>query len=195
MNITVLGTEYSLYAHVHHSYGLNDAFDRSVAHLLSTQQLDSNTESALLDSVQQKPVNQDDTAVVSEANAEAAAAEGRQLTEDESLLASTAAALSAAEDESLLAGTAALSAAEVGRPAQRESSPEVAAAGREGAEGRQLQRHESSSADTAAGTEPDGSRELDVHESSPAAPVTAEASHHRRHLSASPSDSKRYLAA
>ena len=188
VNITVLGTDYSLYAHVHHSYGLNDAFDRSVAHLLGTQQLDSSTESALQDSVQQKPLDQDDTAVITEATAEAAAAEGRQLVEDESLPASTAAALPAAKDESLLAGTATLSAAAVGRPAQHELSSEVAAAGREVAEGRQLQLHESSAADTPADTEAGG---LGVLDSSPAAPVTAELSHHQRHLLASPRDSKR----
>ena len=35
MNATVLGVSHLLYAHVHHHYGLNDAFDRSVAILLS----------------------------------------------------------------------------------------------------------------------------------------------------------------
>ena len=35
MNATVLGASHLLYAHVHHHYGLNDAFDRSVAILLS----------------------------------------------------------------------------------------------------------------------------------------------------------------
>ena len=29
-NVTVAGVEYPLYTHVHHGYGLNDAFDRSV---------------------------------------------------------------------------------------------------------------------------------------------------------------------
>jgi hypothetical protein len=28
--VTVAGVEYPLYTHVHHGYGLNDAFDRSV---------------------------------------------------------------------------------------------------------------------------------------------------------------------
>ena len=66
VNVTVLGTDYSLYTYVHHSYGLNDAFDRSVAHLLSTQQpgqIDSETDSLLQDSVQSKPLDQDDTAI------------------------------------------------------------------------------------------------------------------------------------
>ena len=64
--MTVLGTDYSLYTYVHHSYGLNDAFDRSVAHLLSTQQpeqLDSETDTLLQDSIQSKPLEQDDTAI------------------------------------------------------------------------------------------------------------------------------------
>ncbi len=66
VNVTVLGTDYSLYTYVHHSYGLNDAFDRSVAHLLSTQQpeqLDSETDTLLQDSIQSKPLEQDDTAI------------------------------------------------------------------------------------------------------------------------------------
>ncbi len=66
VNVTVLGTDYSLYTYVHHSYGLNDAFDRSVAHLLSTQQpeqLDSETDTFLQDSIQSKPLEQDDTAI------------------------------------------------------------------------------------------------------------------------------------
>ena len=76
VNVTVLGTEYSLYTYVHHSYGLNDAFDRSVAHLLSTQQpqqLDSQTDALLQDSVQSKPLEQDDTAITA-----ADPAEGRR---------------------------------------------------------------------------------------------------------------------
>ena len=80
VNITILGANYSLYSHVHHSYGLNDAFDRSVAHLLTaqqSQQLDSVSASALQDSVQQKPLDQDDTAVATEATTEAAG--GRRL--------------------------------------------------------------------------------------------------------------------
>ncbi|DBB01407.1 hypothetical protein WJX77_012567 [Trebouxia sp. C0004] len=66
VNVTVLGTEYSLYTYVHHSYGLNDAFDRSVAHLLSTlqpEQMDSETDTLLQDSIQFKPLEQDDTAI------------------------------------------------------------------------------------------------------------------------------------
>ncbi|KAL0038169.1 hypothetical protein WJX79_005885 [Trebouxia sp. C0005] len=66
IHVTVLGTDYSLYTYVHHSYGLNDAFDRSVAHLLSTQQpeqLDSETDTLLQDSIQSKPLEQDDTAI------------------------------------------------------------------------------------------------------------------------------------
>ena len=35
VNVTVAGVQYSLYTHVHHHYGLNDAFDRSVDILLS----------------------------------------------------------------------------------------------------------------------------------------------------------------
>ena len=35
VNATVLGTSHQLYAHVHHHYGLNDAFDRGVSLLLS----------------------------------------------------------------------------------------------------------------------------------------------------------------
>ena len=55
-----------------------------MAHLLTTQQsqqLDSVSASALQDSVQQKPLDQDDTAVVTEATTEAAteAAAGRRL--------------------------------------------------------------------------------------------------------------------
>ncbi|GAB4819746.1 hypothetical protein N2152v2_006792 [Parachlorella kessleri] len=34
VNVTVLGSNYQLYVHVHHHYGLNDAFDRSVSHLM-----------------------------------------------------------------------------------------------------------------------------------------------------------------
>lgn len=64
VNVTVLGRQYTLYTHVHHSYGLNDAFDRSVAHLLTAQQpehVDSATDSLLHDSVQQEPLDQKDT--------------------------------------------------------------------------------------------------------------------------------------
>ncbi len=64
--MTVLGTNYSLYTYVHHNYGLNDAFERSVAHLLLTQQpeqLDSETDTLLQDSIQSKPLEQDDTAI------------------------------------------------------------------------------------------------------------------------------------
>ena len=35
-NVTIMGVQYPLYAHVHHGYGLNDAFDRSVALLLAS---------------------------------------------------------------------------------------------------------------------------------------------------------------
>lgn len=73
VNLTVLGTDYSLYTHVHHSYGLNDAFDRSVAHLLTVQQpeqLDSDADSLLQDSVQHKPLDQDDTAITAVDTAE-----------------------------------------------------------------------------------------------------------------------------
>ena len=38
VNVSVLGTTYSLYTHVHHHYGLNDAFDRGVTLLLLEQQ-------------------------------------------------------------------------------------------------------------------------------------------------------------
>lgn len=177
VNITVLGTDYSLYAHVHHSYGLNDAFDRSVAHLLLAQQLISDTESALQDSVQTKPLHQDDTAVVAEGTAEAAP-EGRRLAQDESLLAVTAADRAAAEAT---------------WPAQHESLYTDMAAGIEPAAGRLLQQHESLSADTAAGREAagDGMR-LDIPGSSPPASVTKEVSH-RRHLVASLKDSTRYV--
>ena len=64
VNVTVLGRQYTLYTHVHHSYGLNDAFDRSVAHLLTAQQpehVDSATDSLLHDSVRQEPLDQKDT--------------------------------------------------------------------------------------------------------------------------------------
>ena len=64
VNLTLLGRNYSLYTHVHHTYGLNDAFDRSVAYLLSAQtaeNLDSGTEALLEESVLHKPLDQDDT--------------------------------------------------------------------------------------------------------------------------------------
>ena len=34
-NVTIMGARYPLFTHVHHHYGLNDAFDRSVSALLS----------------------------------------------------------------------------------------------------------------------------------------------------------------
>ena len=34
VNVTVAGVRYGLYTHVHHHYGLNDAFDRSVELML-----------------------------------------------------------------------------------------------------------------------------------------------------------------
>lgn len=173
VNITVLGTDYSLYAHVHHSYGLNDAFDRSVARLLSAQQLDSNTESALQDSVQQKPLDQDDTAVAAEGTAEAAS-EGRRLTQDESLLAATAAV-------------------EATWPAQHDPSYTDVAAAREDAGDRQLQQHESLSADTAADREAADRGRLDTHGSSPAASITEELSRHRRHQLAHVNDNTRHV--
>ena len=36
-NVTVAGVTYALFTHVHHHYGLNDAFDSSVATLLMQQ--------------------------------------------------------------------------------------------------------------------------------------------------------------
>ena len=36
VTVTVAGVEYPLYSHVHHGFGLNDAFDTSVG-LLSLQ--------------------------------------------------------------------------------------------------------------------------------------------------------------
>ena len=173
VNISVLGTDYSLYAHVHHSYGLNDAFDRSVAHLLSAQQLNSDTESALQDSVQQKPLDQDDTAVAAEGIAEAAP-EGRRLAQDESLLAATAAV-------------------EAMWPAQHESLYTDMIAGIEDAGGRQLQHHESLTATTAAGREAVGAgMRLDIHESSPPTAAIAETTY-RRHLLANLKDNVRYV--
>ena len=38
VNVTVLDATHQLYAHVHHHYGLNDAFDRAVTLLLARQQ-------------------------------------------------------------------------------------------------------------------------------------------------------------
>ncbi|KAK9807631.1 hypothetical protein WJX72_004780 [[Myrmecia] bisecta] len=35
VNVTIMGVQYSLYTYVHHHYGLNDAFDRSVTLLLT----------------------------------------------------------------------------------------------------------------------------------------------------------------
>ena len=40
-NVTIMGVRYPLFTHVHHHYGLNDAFDRSVSALLSLTPLDS----------------------------------------------------------------------------------------------------------------------------------------------------------
>lgn len=97
VNLTVLGKDYSLYTHIHHSYGLNDAFDRSVAYLLTAQQseqLSSTAESALHKSVQQKPLDQDATAVVTE---DPVQGEGRRLDQDESLNVQPAATAEVAE--------------------------------------------------------------------------------------------------
>ena len=175
VNVTVLGTDYSLYAHVHHSYGLNDAFDRSVAHLLSARQLDSNTESALQDSVQQKPLDQDDTAVAAEGAAEAAP-EGRRLAQDESLLATTAADRAAVE---------------AAWPAQHGSSlyTDMAAGIKDAGDGR-LQQHESLPADAAADREAADGGRLDIHESSAS---TIEEPNHGRHLLANMKDDIRYV--
>lgn len=65
VNLTILGSQYTLYSHVHHRFGLNDAFDRSVAHLLTAQQglaADATVAEALEDSVHQKPLGQEDVA-------------------------------------------------------------------------------------------------------------------------------------
>ena len=62
VDVTVLGTDYSLFTHVHHAYGLNDAFDRSVAHLLTAQQAHLSHDSLLQTSLHQTPLDQDDTA-------------------------------------------------------------------------------------------------------------------------------------
>lgn len=139
MNITILGTYYSLYSHVHHSYGLNDAFDRSVAHLLTVQQLSINA-SALQDSVQQKPLDQDDTAIATEATVEAVteAAEGRWLAAVDSAPADDAAVGEAAEGRWVAAD---------------ESLPADEAAAREAAEGRWAASHESLPADIAVDSE------------------------------------------
>lgn len=158
VNITILETSYSVYTHVHHNYGLNDAFDRSVAHLLTAQQshqLDDVSASALQDSVQQEPLAQDDNAVTREADAEAAG--GRRLTSDGSLHADAATEREAAEgrwqasDASLPANAAAVSEAAGGRQlASDESLPANAAAVQEAAEGRKLDHIESSPAASAA---------------------------------------------
>ncbi len=37
-NVSIMGVQYPLYTHVHHGYGLNDAFDRSVTLLLESAQ-------------------------------------------------------------------------------------------------------------------------------------------------------------
>ena len=39
-NVTIMGVRYPLFTHVHHHYGLNDAFDRSVSALLSLAPLE-----------------------------------------------------------------------------------------------------------------------------------------------------------
>lgn len=36
-NVSIMGVQYPLYTHVHHGYGLNDAFDRSVTLLLESE--------------------------------------------------------------------------------------------------------------------------------------------------------------
>lgn len=46
MNVTVLDATHQLYAHVHHHYGLNDAFDRAVTLLLARQQAASSGSNA-----------------------------------------------------------------------------------------------------------------------------------------------------
>ncbi|BDA48267.1 probable ectonucleoside triphosphate diphosphohydrolase 5 at N-terminal half [Coccomyxa sp. Obi] len=40
-NVSIMGVQYPLYTHVHHGYGLNDAFDKSVAMLLESSQANS----------------------------------------------------------------------------------------------------------------------------------------------------------
>jgi hypothetical protein len=46
VNSTVLGAVHQLYSHVHHHYGLNDAFDRSVTILLARQLASGSVEGA-----------------------------------------------------------------------------------------------------------------------------------------------------
>ena len=38
-NVTIMGVQYPLFTHAHHGYGLNDAFDRSVALLVETSEV------------------------------------------------------------------------------------------------------------------------------------------------------------
>lgn len=65
VQISILGSQYNLYSHVHHSFGLNDAFDRSVALLYAAKQNlppNSSTAAVLEESVHNKPLDQEDTA-------------------------------------------------------------------------------------------------------------------------------------
>lgn len=64
VQLTVLGHQCTLYSHVHHSYGLNDAFDRSVVLLLTAKQNlspNSSAAAALESSVHSKPLDQEAT--------------------------------------------------------------------------------------------------------------------------------------
>lgn len=114
-----------------------------MAHLLTAQQL-SVSASALQDSVHQKPLDQDDTAVATEAATEATiegateAAEGRRLAAVDSPPADEAAATEAAEGRWV---------------ASHESLPANEAAASKAADSRWAASHESLSADTAVDSE------------------------------------------
>ena len=185
VNLTVLGKDYSLYTHVHHSYGLNDAFDRSVAYLLKVQQseqLDSNGESVLHNSVQQKPLDQDATAVVAEGSAQG---EGRRLDQDESPSADML--VGEATDSSYLdqrtSPEAATEEAPEGRMLDQDESSPATPTTVEAAEGSRLGQDESLAAQLAATAEAAEVPRLGQDESFAPASAAAAYTEHRRRLS------------
>ena len=49
VNLTVMGVQYALFSQIHHGFGLNDAFDRSVGMLQRRQQTTANASDIVLD--------------------------------------------------------------------------------------------------------------------------------------------------
>lgn len=96
VNVTVLDATHQLYAHVHHHYGLNDAFDRAVTLLLARQQAASSDAQQQGQQQQQGGASGVDSAAANGANAQQGTAAGQEAAKPEAAGSDTGAAAAAA---------------------------------------------------------------------------------------------------